>query len=191
MSARFGGLAAVATGILWFGVLGIVAMPDGKELILFLALTLGMVTLGLAVIGLGAAQGRAHPVATWIAVSVPVVGAVLAIIGLVLNGVYGDVPVIADFTPWLIGTIGVMVALVGAALFGLVTLISRVLSRTAAALIAFGGFGILVLAMAGSSGFEAVPEIVMQVALVAAAAAFGVGWLWLGRNAIQAGPRPA
>ena len=192
MSTRFGGLAAVATGVLWFGFLAIAAIPDGNALIGVVALILGLFALAVAVVGLGAAQSRAHPVATWIAVLVPVIGVGVALSGfVVLSAMYGDVPLIGDFTPWWIGTVGIMLVLGGAALFGLVTLISSVLSRTAAALIAFGGLGSLVIAIAGSSGIGAVPEILMRIALIAAATAFGVGWLWLGRSAIQTTPRPA
>jgi hypothetical protein len=189
MSTRLGGLAALATGLLWFAVMAAVALREGFELLGVASMLLGLVTLVLAVIGLGAAQGRAHPVATWTAVAVPVVGAVVTIIGfLVLNPIYGDVPVIGDLTPWAIGTVGVMATLIGAILFGLVTLMSRVLSPSAAAMIAVGGFGVLVLAMVGGSGVAALPEILMQILLVPAVVAFGVGWLWLGRNAMQAAP---
>jgi hypothetical protein len=192
MSTRLGGLAAVATGLLWFALLALIVKGDDIELLGAVVFLLGMVALVLAVIGLGAAQGRAHPVATWTAVAVPVAGVVVAIAGfLVLNLIYGDVPVIGDFTPWGIGTIGVLATLVGAVLFGLVTLMSRVLSASAAALITVGGVGVLVLASVGGSGLAGVPEILMQILLVPAVVAFGVGWLWLGRTAIQAAPRPA
>jgi hypothetical protein len=192
MSTRLGGLAAVATGLLWFALLALIVKGDNIELLGAVVFLSGMVALVLAVIGLGAAQGRAHPVATWTAVAVPVAGVVVAIVGfLVLGLAYGDVQVIGDFTPWAIGTLGVMATLVGAVLFGLVTLMSRVLSASAAALISVGGVGVLVLASVGGSGVAVLPEILMQVLLVPAVVAFGVGWLWLGRAAIQAAPRPA
>jgi drug/metabolite transporter (DMT)-like permease len=192
MSTRLGGLAALATGLLWFALLAVIAMGDDIELLGVVTFLLGMVALVLAVIGLGAAQGRAHPVATWTAVAVPVVGVVVAIFGfLVLNFIYGDVPVIGDLTPWAIGTLGIVATLIGAVLFGLVTLMSRVLSPSAAALIAVGGVGVLVLASFGSGGLVVLPEILMQILLVSAVVAFGVGWLWLGRTAIQAAPRTA
>lgn len=191
MITRMGGLAALATGLLWFALVAAIAMGDDIQLLGVVLFLLGLVTLVLAVIGLGAAQGRAHPVATWLAVAVPVVGAVVALTGfLVLNLIYGDVPVLGDLTRWAIGTLGIVATLVGAVLFGLVTLMSRVLSPLAAALIAVGGVGVLVLASFGSSCLVVLPEILMQTLLVPAVVAFGVGWLWLGRTAIQT-PRPA
>ena len=157
MSTRLGGLAAVATGLLWFALLALIVKGDDIELLGTVVFLSGLVTLVLAVIGLGAAQGRAHPVATWLAVAVPVVGAVVALTGfLVLNLIYGDVPVLGDLTPWAIGTLG-MATLVGAVLFGLVTLMSRVLSALAAALIAVGGaevpaLGAFVVWLGGRAG---------------------------------------
>ena len=179
MSLRIGGFAAIFAAPLltlaWFLGYGSVAIDPAVPGTLLIA---GLVLLLVAVAGLTAFQARAHPHVAWAAFAVPAIGLVMFSLGAVGTLVTGD-------EYWELAALGVLTAIVGSALFAIVTYRTAVLSRGASVLIAVG----CVLPFVG---------IAMSNAVVAALGigCFLLGWFVLGAQAIRLDrpmndPRPA
>ncbi len=98
----------------------------------------------VALIGLSSFQARQHPRLIWAAFALPALGTVMSCIGLVAMAAVGDRPFVAGLSPWSIWMLGVMLTVVGSALFALATFHTRALPRLAAGALATGS-GILLL----------------------------------------------
>ena len=181
MSLRIGGMAAIAGATMLLGTAlvstGLVADVDGLVPgVLFLS---GLAFLLVALAGMSAFQARAHPVLAWVAFAVPAVGTVASVFGLIGTSIVGE-------SAWGVWFIGTLTALVGSALFAVVTFLTAALSRGAAVLLGVGS----ILPFASL----AVPDATFL--LPAAIACFLLGWFLLGVQAIRLDrpatlPRPA
>ncbi len=173
MSLRIGGVAAILAAPLlalaWFLGYGSVTIDPAVPGIM---LIVGLVLLLVAVAGLTAFQARTDPHLAWAAFAVPAIGLVVFSIGAFGTVVTGD-----DY--FELALLGVLTAIVGSALFAIVTYRTAVLSRAGALLIVVGS----VLPFMG---------IAMHVAVLAAIGigCFLLGWFALGIQAIRL-DRPA
>jgi hypothetical protein len=179
MSLRIGGIAAIL-GALLFALAGLlnsgilVAVDSAIPVILFVT---GLATLVVALAGLSAFQGRAHPRTAWVAFGLAFAGTVAGMAAGIVLIVVTD-PNVGDAV-WLVFFVGFVTALAGYMLFAVVTYTTAVLSRGGALLIAAG----TVVPLA---------QPIMAVGL----ALFAVGWFVLGVQAIRSdrpatAPRPA
>ena len=168
MSLRIGGVAAILAAPLlalaWFLGYGSVTIDPAVP---GLMLIVGLVLLLVAVAGLTAFQARTHPHLAWAAFAVPAIGLVVFSIGAFGTIVTGD-----DY--FELALLGVLTAIVGSALFAIVTYRTAVLSRAGALLIVVGS----VLPFIG---------IGLHVAALAAVGigCFLLGWVALGIQAIR------
>ena len=177
MSLRIGGFAgilgAATLALAWFLGYGPVDVDDTVPAVLLLA---GLSVLLVALAGLSAFQARTHPQLTWAAFAVPAVGLIVFVVGAVATTLISD-------AYWDMAFFGVLTALVGSALFAIVTYRTAVLSRGAALLIGVGSV----------LPFVASP---LQFLYVVSIACFLLGWCALGIQAIRldrpaTAPRPA
>ena len=197
MSLRIGGKAAIAGGILWglallWGAGASEASRNGDNTVdaaavgLFGLFLLASCLLLVAVAGLSAFQARHHPALVWAGFALPAIGAILAIVGLLLMATVGDREVAAGFTPWAIWFIGTAGILLGSVVFAITTYVTASLSRTAALMLGIGSI-VSIVAIAIASSRNTGLDIVAFVAVVA----FPVGWVALGWDAIRRDARPA
>jgi hypothetical protein len=173
MSLRIGGFASIlggallASSIVIGGIVGYVdpAIPGA------LALT-GSGALLVALAGLSAFQARVHPVLSWAAFLVTAVGMVISIVGIVGMQIFAE-----EF--WMAFILGTLGALVGSALFAIVTYQTAALPRGAALLLGVGS----VLTIVSGLGLGPVPLIVTSIG-------FALSWFLLGIHAVRL-DRPA
>lgn len=179
MSLRIGGFAAVLSAPLlalaWFLESGPATIDP---IIPGVLVVVGLSLLLVALAGLTAFQARTHPQLTWAAFAVPTIGLIVFVIGVTAQVISGD-----DY--WNLSALGALTAIVGSALFAIVTYRTAVLSRGAALLI---GVGSMLPFAAGVTSVYAL----MVVGIVC----FLVGWFALGIQAIRldrpsSEPRPA
>jgi hypothetical protein len=134
----------------------------------------------------GVAAGDAFPATTWAAFTVPAVGTIAFVVGIVGITLLGDRPVIAGISSWGALFLGILGTFAGSGLFAIATYRTAVLSRRAALLLGVGS----VLPLVATSG--GLPPLL----LVAAFVCFTLGWFALGVQAIRLDrlatePRPA
>lgn len=193
MSLRIGGYAAVVGGLLWLYVLAANAINDGAEagapMIGFAVVAAAVATL-VALIGLSAFQSRRHPALTWAAFAIPAVGAVVGLLGAVAMAVIGDTDarIVGGLSLWAISTLGLLMLLIGSALFAVATWLTKSLSRAASALLGVGA--LLVIPATGAAMGGALPPALEYAILVIAIVAFPAGWLTLGVSALRLGRGP-
>jgi hypothetical protein len=184
---RIGGLGAILGGVLWF--LGIavgsaLGTPDGVPWIV--VAMAGNVGLLLALIGLSSFQAHKEPRLAWAAFVIPMVGSVVALIGMLgMVTRPSDLPYIADWSPWAVWILGVLALLVGSVLFAIATIRAAVLSRRAAQCLAIAA-GTIVVAASGIGGVAGPDGSRLFAAL--SLAAFAGSWAWLGTSALRRGP---
>jgi hypothetical protein len=183
MSLRIGGIAAllgsglaVTALIVGTGLVDIQVEPAVGMAIM----TVGLIAMLVALVGLSAFQARSHPRLAWAACAVPALGLVASLVGVAGLGLNGD-------DSWWIWFGGVVTFFIGSALFALATFRTRALSRRASALLGIGS----VLPFAGFItpvvGLFAGTEALFQVA---GFGVFALGWAALGLEAVRL-DRPA
>jgi hypothetical protein len=180
MSLRIGGIAAILGSTL-LAVAGFLAygLVDIDDTVPAVLLFTGLGVLLVALAGLSAFQARTHPVLSWVAFALPVVGTIAVIVGFVGMTLVGD-------GYWSVWFLGFLTALAGSALFAIATYRTAALSRRAAVLLGVGS--VLPFVMLFNSSLE--------LLVVAAVICFLVGWFTLGVQAIRLDrsatePRPA
>lgn len=184
MSLRIGGLAAIASGLLWLFVFAASAgrwsVAGPLEGIVFLA---ACVLLLVALTGLSAFQARRYPRLVWAAFTIPAAGASIAIVGQIVHAAIGDQPFVFGLGPWYVWMAGLLGMIAGSALFAAVTWRLRTLSRAAATVLLAGSL-LVIPAIFGLAGLMAIPgEVLLMVALLA----FSGGWIGIGASALRAG----
>ena len=188
MTLRIGGLAAIAGAVLWaaaFIVSFLRTSPDDPNPLaggLFLLSTCGFL---LALTGLSAFQARSHPRLVWAGFALPAIGAGLAIVGLLLEGVAADREIVAGFTPWAIWFVGMLGLLIGSAAFATTTFLTAALSRSAAIALGVGSIGTLIGVAVGSTNED------LKAVAVVVFVLFPLGWIALGLDAIRRDGQPA
>ena len=152
--------------------------PGGPWLALIVA---GTVSLLVAFAGLSSLQSRRYPVLVWAAFLIPAVGAVVSVVGLLGMLLVGERRFVLDYDAWTVWLIGSIAMLGGSALFAVVTLATRTLSRIGAVLV---GVSSLLIFPISSRGLD-VPEVVAVALIIATLAAFAAGWIALGTSALR------
>ena len=192
MSLRIGGYAAVLSGVLWLFILVGNAINNGAETGME---WLGPVLVGtiivtlIALIGLSAFQARRYPALTWAAFAIPALGAVIALTGAAVTIVNGNSNwAVAGWDGWALSMGGVMLLIVGSALFAFATLRTQALPRWAATLLLVGAI-VIVPGLAGVLG-SVIPEPLIPLALPVILGLYPAGWAALGWTALRVG-RPA
>ena len=173
MSLRIGGIAAIlgalALAIAWTVGSGFFVVNDT---VAGLTLVVGLALLLVGVAGLSAFQARIDPALSWAAFGFIGVGTIAAFVGFVGASLGRD-----GF--WDLGTLGILIALVGTLFFAILTYQTKALSQGAALLLAAGAV---------------LPFIAMilsqPIIIVAALICFLLGWFVLGVQAIRL-DRPA
>ena len=184
MTLRLGGVAAIVGGALWlvslFGA-SVIQGADGQPWqALFLLAT---VALLIAMVGLSGDQGRRQPWLVWAAVTIPIVGAAVSMIGMVGMTIIGDGPFLFGASPWEVWILGTLALIIGSGLFALASLRVRGLSRGGAILLVVGAVAAipLLLGLSLPNG----PDIVANIAALLGIGAFAAGWVWLGISAVR------
>lgn len=174
MSLRIGGMAAIA-GAAFLALAALVSMGfvETGEAVPGILFVTGLALLLVALAGMSAFQARAHPRLAWVAFAVPAVGTLASVLGMVGTSILGE-------SAWGVWFIGSMTALIGSAIFALLTYRTAELSRGAAVLLGVGSL----LPFVGFvlSDFTGL--------LLAAITCFLLGWFLLGVQAIRL-DRPA
>ena len=180
MTLRIGGIAALIGGPLWaFSLVGAGLTQNPSPW-----LVMGMVAtvlLLLALVGLSAFQARSHPALVWLAFTIPALGALVSIVGLIGMALFEDRRFVLDYSAWYVWFFGTLTMFGGSGLFALATWVSRNLSRAGAALVGLSSLAIVpALGIAG----DPPPEVDMAL-LLSAVAAFALGWAALGVSAVR------
>jgi hypothetical protein len=163
MTLRNGGIAAIAGGGLWLislaGASATQGAPPWIALFVF-----ALCALVVAIIGLSAEQGRRRPSLIWIAVALPVIGAVLSVVGLIGMATTGDEPFVAGVSAWNVWALGSVLVIIGSGVFAVASLRVRTLSRGGTTLLAVGALtavasllGIAFVEAFGDSGSRSPP----------------------------------
>jgi hypothetical protein len=196
MNPRISGLAAIVGGGIALLMIGIgLLFPDGDNgeaaVLLF---TIVAIALLVALIGLSAAQGRRLPVLTWAAVSLPVLGLLLSLIGMLAAASLGDRAVVGGVNGWYLWSLGIAGAIVGSILFAAATVVVGVLSRGGAVTLLIGSLVVALVGLPVALGVvDPGPSPALFAALVAGGLLFCAGWIWLGAAAAfpRALPEPS
>jgi hypothetical protein len=188
MSSALGGYAAVLGGLLSLMVFAMSASGEGAGTAGIALIVATTALLLVALTGLSAFQARRYPRLIWAAFTVPAVGAVAALSGVVAMVVVGDHPFLGLESPWLIWALGTVTMLVGSGLFAIATWRVGVLPRAGTVALAIGAIAAVpVLAgIAGSLVSDELSRVFSALALVA----FSAGWVILGVGALQQEPAP-
>jgi hypothetical protein len=184
MTLRNGGIAAIVGGGLWLiSLAGAAAWntDNGQPWITIFALAL--CALVIAIIGLSAEQGRRQPSLIWVAVALPVLGALTSVLGLLGMATVGDGPFVAGISPWNIWAFGTLLMIIGSGVFALVSLRVRTMSRAGTALLAVGAVAAIPF-LAGIAFVEIIGDAGSIFGLLGIFA-FAAGWIWLGISAIR------
>jgi hypothetical protein len=182
MTLRNGGIAAIAGGGLWLISLAGASATQGAQpwIALFV---IALCALVVAIIGLSAEQGRRQPSLIWVAVALPVIGAIVSVVGWLGMAMLGDEPFIAGVSAWNIWALGSLLVIIGSGVFAVASLRVRTLSRGGTALLAAGAL-IAVASLLGIAFVEAFGDSGSLIGLFGIFA-FAAGWIWLGVSAIR------
>ncbi len=193
MSLRNAGIAAIIGGTFWgltwvlIFLDDLVGAGDGNVPVAFLTISIAAIATLAALAGLSAVQARVHRRTTWLSFLAPAAGLALVLVGFLA------MPVADIF--WTVGMSGLLLYMVGVAVFGVVTFATGVFRRPPPALIAAGGIvgGAAFLGLLGTGG----ADVPMWVALLGVLV-MSVGWILMGvdvvrrgRSTMAAGPAPA
>ncbi len=169
---EIGGIAAIVGAALW--AVGIVLATESfvrlDRTAPAVVLLVGTAAMLVGLAGLSAFQARTHPILAWAAFLVPATGMTLIVVGFseLLGGI-----------SWEVFFVGVLTTWVGFILFAVVTYMTAVLPREAAALVGAGiTVPVLIAVVAGAIGIE-VSGIGGMAVLVVAAACTLIGWFAL------------
>lgn len=186
MSLRIGGVAALVGAALVLAALvagtGLVEV-DVEPAVGMAVMTVGLVAMLIALIGLSAFQARTHPRLAWAAFAVPALGLVASLVGTIRMSSDGD-------ASWSLWFGGLLTFFAGSVLFAIATYRTRALSRRSAGLLALGSILPFFTPL-----FGLVPGTESLVIFVGLGA-FALGWAALGVEAIRldrpaSAPRPA
>lgn len=182
MTLRNGGIAAIAGGGLWLISLAGASSTQGAQPWIGL-FVIALCALVIAIIGLSAEQGRRQPSLIWVAVALPVIGAIVSVVGWVGMATLGDQPFIAGVSAWNVWALGSLLVIIGSGLFAVASLRIRTLSRGGTALLAAGA----VAAISFLTGLVFVEGLGDSGSLIGVFGifAFAAGWIWIGMNAIR------
>ena len=180
LSVRIGSRAAVAGGALWIVALAfaIIGWMSDSDLAMVL-IAVAMLALLVALAALSAVQSRSHPVLVWASFLLPAVGIVLLAVGATAQLAVGDRPLLGDLTPWYLWFIGIVLALVGCAIFGIVSAATGGLVRRSAGLLCAGA----VFQLGTLVGHDVATDGAL---MLGGAFAFGLGWIMVGVGASRA-----
>jgi len=176
-SARLGAVAAISGGALWMLTLATAVRDDQATtglVMLLVSLTFSMFVVALA--ALSAVQSRSHPRLVWASFLLPAVGVTLLMGGSLAEGSVGDRPLLGDWTPYAFWMAGVVFALLGSLLFGIVSTVAGGLTRWTAVLLSAGAFAQLASIVATDHARDGWLMLVGAVA-------FGLSWILVGVGA--------
>ncbi len=181
-AARIGAIAAMAGGALWVLTLA-VAVREVREVRATLDLTMVLVGLTLslfvvALAALSAVQARSHRSLMWASFLLPAVGVALLVGGALAQVVVGDRPLVGWLTPYAFWMGGLVLALVGSVVFGVLSAVTGALPRWTAGLLSAGALVQLVTIFATD---HAKDEWLMLLGAVT----FGLGWVLVGVGAAR------
>lgn len=170
MSLRIGGMAAVAGSalLLLAALVSMGTLVEVGEAVPGVLFVTGLALLLVALAGMSAFQARAHPRLAWVAFALPAVGTVASVLGMIGTSIVGE-------SAWGVWFFGTLTALIGSAIFALLTYMTAALSRGAAVLLGVGS----ILPFAGL----VVPDVTLLPQ--AAIACFLLAWFLLGIQAIR------
>ena len=183
-SVRLGSVAAVAGGVLWMLAVVVAVygrMDDSNPPMALVAVA--MLSILIALAALSAAQSRRHPVLVWASFLLPAIGIVLLATGAVAQLVVGDRPIIGQVTPWVPWFFGIMLALVGCAIFGIVSAVTGGLTPWTAVMLSVAS----VTQLATLFGHDVRTD---GDVMLGGAAVFGVSWLLVGVGVARSGRTP-
>ena len=180
MSLRTAGIAAIVGGTFWgltwvlVFLNDLVGAGDGNVPVAFLTISIAAIATLVALAGLSAIQARVYRRATWLSFLAPAAGLILVLVGFV------GMSVLEIF--WTIGMIGLLLYLVGVAVFGVVTYATGVFRRLPPSIIAAGGIvgGVAFLGLLGTGG----ADVPMWVALLGVLV-MSAGWILMGVDAVR------
>ena len=178
MSLRIGGIAAIVGGALWAVgfVLATEAFVSLDKAAPAITLLVGTAVMLVALAGLSAFQARTHPILAWAAFLVPATGMAMIVIG--FSEVFGRIS-------WEVFMVGTVITWVGFVLFAVVTYMTAVLPREAAALVGAGlTVPALIVAVATVIGIDVSGVGGNALVIVTFACTF-IGWFALGIQAIR------
>lgn len=178
MSLRIGGIAAIVGATLW--AVGIVLATEAfvhlDRTAPAIVLLTGTAAMLIALAGLSAFQARTHPILAWAAFLVPATGMTLIVVG--FSELLGD-------SSWYLFMAGIVITWVGFILFAVVTYLTAVLRREAAALVGAGiTVPVLIVAVASGIGIEVAGDGGIAILVIAAGCTL-IGWFALGIQAIR------
>ncbi len=176
-AARLGAGAAITGGALWMLALATAVRDDPAMtslVMLLISLTLSMFVVALA--ALSAVQSRSHPMLVWASFLLPAVGVALLMGGSLAEASVGDRPLVGDLTPYAFWMAGVVFALVGSLLFGIVSTVAGGLTRWTAVLLSAGALVQLITIVATDHARD-------EWLMLAGALAFGLSWILVGVGA--------
>ena len=178
MSLRIGGIAAIVGAALW--AVGIVLATEAfvrlDRTAPAVVLLIGTAAMLVGLAGLSAFQARTHPILAWAAFLVPATGMTMIVVGFseLLGGISWEVFFVGTVTTW-----------VGFILFAIVTYVTAVLPRAAAALVGAGiTVPVLMVGVAGVYGIEVAGASGIAIVIIAAGCTL-IGWFALGIQAIR------
>jgi hypothetical protein len=182
MTLRIGGYAALVGGPLWVLSLAGASAMAGELAQLWLpliAVATGILLVALS--GLSAFQARRYPVLVWLSFTIPALGALVSIVGLIGMTLFGDLRFIGDYSAWVVWMVGMLAMFGGSALFGFVTWASRTLSRPGSLLLAAGSTAVFPLMGIGNN----LPAPFAQFVMLGILSLFALGWAVLGVSALR------
>ena len=179
MSLRLGGFAAMIGGALWLIGFAWAGLDPADSDPGVTVVVLGTASLLVGLAGLSAFQARQHPTLVWAAFALPALGAVMTILGLILEAVLPDQPVVAGASGWYLFMLGVLATMAGTLLFGIATYRTGALPRSGAAILAISA-AISLVSLVGALGMGGPAQPI----LTAGFTAFTLGWVVLGLQAI-------
>jgi hypothetical protein len=182
MTLRNGGIAAITGGGLWLISLAGASATQGAQPWIGL-FVIALCALVVAIIGLSAEQGRRQPSLIWVAVALPVIGAIVSVVGWLGMAMLGDEPFIAGMSAWNVWAVGSLLVVIGSGLFAVASLRVRTLTRGGTALLAAGAFA-AVASLLGIAFVEVLGDSGSLIGLFGIFA-FAAGWIWLGVSAIR------
>ena len=185
MTLRIGGYAAIIGSLLWIVGLGTASgdetdkwSPGGALMVV------GNVALLVALAGLSAFQARRFPRLVWASVTLPFVGSIVSIVGvLTAMGVTPDDISFGGLTAWDVWITGMAALIGGSGLFAVASWRTGTLSRPGVGLLALGAAALLVV-IPGASGLVSWEPLV-SIGFFVTIAAFVVGWVVVGIGAIR------
>lgn len=176
-SRQLGASSAIVGGGLWIPTLALAARDDPAMVdlvMLLVSLTLSMFVVALA--ALSAVHGRSHRLLVWASFLLPAIGVALLAGGLVTEVAVGDRPLVGELTPYAFWMAGLVLALTGSLLFGVISAATGGLTGRPAVLLSIGAIVQLVTIFATDHATQ-------EWLMLAGAVIFGLSWVLVGVGA--------